>query len=147
VIFLSLKLRIVFLAAMLAAVAAMAEAADKYTVDVAQNQSLGYYLVNETGFSLYYFVNDAPGNGTSTCYGACSELWPPLYVDNIEVPAGLNSADFTTLQRTDGKMQVAFKGWPLYLYSKDTAAGDINGQGFRNIWFVVNPNSFPPVST
>jgi predicted lipoprotein with Yx(FWY)xxD motif len=148
VIYLSLKLGILLLTAALAVAAAtaMAETTGKNTVNV-QPGEYGDYLVNETGFSLYYFVNDAPGNGTSTCSGACSELWPPFYVDSITVPAGLKSSDFTILQRADGKAQVAFKGWPLYLYSKDTAAGDINGQGFRNIWFVVNPNSFPPVST
>ena len=143
----SLKLGILLLTAVLAAAAATAEATDKYTVDVAQNENLGYYLVNETGFSLYYFVNDAPGNGTSACSGACSELWPPFYVDSIAVPAGLNSADFTILQRTDGKMQVAFKGWPLYLFSEDKAPGDIKGQGKNSIWFVVKPDAFPPVST
>jgi predicted lipoprotein with Yx(FWY)xxD motif len=144
---LSSKLGILLLTAVLAAMAATAEATDKYTVDVAQNESLGYYLVNETGFSLYYFVNDAPGNGTSTCYGACSDIWPPFYAESIAVPAGLNSTDFTILQRTDGKMQVAFKGWPLYLYSKDTAPGELNGQGVKGIWFVVKPDAFPPVST
>jgi predicted lipoprotein with Yx(FWY)xxD motif len=144
---LSWKLGILLLTAVLAAAAATAEATDKYTVDVAQSESLGYYLVNETGFSLYYFVKDAPGNGTSTCYGTCAENWPPFYVDSIAVPAGLNSADLTILQRTDGKMQVAFKGWPLYLYSRDAAPGELNGQGVNGIWFVVNPNDFQPVST
>jgi predicted lipoprotein with Yx(FWY)xxD motif len=142
-----MKLGIILLTALMAAAAAVAVATDKYTVDVAQNESLGFYLVNETGFSLYYFVKDAPGNGTSTCFGACSEIWPPFYVESIAVPAGLNSSEFTTLQRSDGKAQVAFKGWPLYLYSKDTKPGEINGQGVNGIWFVVDPSDFPPVST
>ena len=142
----SLKLGILLLTAVLAAAAAMAETAGKYTVDVRPGE-YGDYLVNETGFSLYYFVNDAPGNGTSTCSGACSEIWPPFYAESIAVPAGLNSTDFTILQRTDGKMQVAFKGWPLYLFSEDKAPGEIKGQGVKGIWFVVNPNDFPPVST
>jgi len=133
----------VFLA--VAAATAVAEVAGKYTVDV-QPGEYGDYLVNETGFSLYYFVNDAPGNGTSTCSGACAETWPPFYVESIAVPEGLNSSDFNTFERADGKMQVTFRGWPLYLFSGDNVAGEINGQGVRGIWFVVNPSDFPPVS-
>jgi predicted lipoprotein with Yx(FWY)xxD motif len=145
---LSLKLGIILLTAVLAVAAAtaVAESADKYTIDV-QPGPEGNYLVNETGFSLYYFVNDAPGNGTSTCSGDCSKAWPPFYVESIEVPEGLSSSDFTIVSRADGDMQVTFKGWPLYLFSEDKAPGDINGQGKNNLWYVVNPDNFPPVST
>jgi predicted lipoprotein with Yx(FWY)xxD motif len=145
---LSLKLGIILLTAVLAVAAATAveDSAGRYTIDVRPGE-YGDYLVNETGFSLYYFVNDAPGNGTSTCSGACSETWPSFYVESIAVPDGLNSSDFATVSRADGDMQVTFKGWPLYLFSGDTAAGEINGQGVKGIWYVVNPDNFPPVST
>jgi predicted lipoprotein with Yx(FWY)xxD motif len=137
---------ILLMAVLAAATVANAATTGKNTISV-QPGEYGDYLVNETGFSLYYFHNDAPGNGTSTCYGACSELWPPFYVDSISVPAGLNETDFSTIDRTDGKMQVTFKGWPLYLFSEDKAPGEINGQGYKNLWGVVSPNEFPPLST
>jgi len=58
-------------------------------------------------------------------------------------PDGLNAADFTSQLREDGKKQTAYKGWPLYLFSKDTEPKDVYGQGFNKIWFVVNPTSSP----
>lgn len=38
-----------------------------------------------------------------------------------------------------GTRQVTLNGMPLYLYSKDTAPGDVKGQGFNKIWWVINP--------
>ncbi len=132
---------------LLATAAIAAEEMGGYTIDVATNETLGSYLVNDTGFTLYYFMHDAPGNGTSTCYGKCAGIWPSFYEENVTVPEGLNASDFTTVMRTDGKEQTAFMGWPLYFYSKDTEPGDVRGQGINNIWFVVNPKEFPPMKS
>jgi len=132
---------------LLATAAIAAEEMGGYTVDVATNKTLGSYLVNDTGFALYYFMHDAPGNGTSTCYGKCAGIWPSFYEENVTVPEGLNASDFTAVMRTDGKEQTAYIGWPLYFYFKDTEPGDVYGQGINNIWFVVNPKEFPPMKS
>ena len=128
--------------------AGMAIAADEmseYTVNLSTNDTLGTYLVNETGFSLYYFANDAPGNGSSTCYGNCMVAWPPFYAENISVPESLNASEFTDAMRTDGKEQTAYKGWPLYYNLKDTKPGDVLGQNVNKVWFVVNATNFAPM--
>ena len=130
---------------MLAGAAVAAEKMNEYSVNLATNNTLGSYLVNQTGFTLYYFMNDAPGNGTSTCMGKCSQIWPPFYAEKISVPQGLNTSDFMNANRTDGKEQTAYKGWPLYVFSKDKKAGEINGQGFNKLWFVINTTYFPPM--
>jgi len=57
---------------------------------------------------------------------------------------GLNATDFASIARKDAMNQTAFKGWPLYHYSKDMKSGDVKGQAFKGIWFVVNPMKFPP---
>jgi predicted lipoprotein with Yx(FWY)xxD motif len=116
----------------------------EYSVNIANNTTLGNYLANETGFTLYYFLNDSPGNGTSTCYGGCADAWPIFYSENVTVPEGLNASDFTTINRTDGTMQTAYKGWPLYFYYEDAEAGDVYGQGVNDVWYVINPDNFPP---
>jgi predicted lipoprotein with Yx(FWY)xxD motif len=116
----------------------------EYSVNIANNTTLGNYLANETGFTLYYFLNDSPGNGTSTCYGGCADAWPVFYSENVTVPEGLNASDFTTINRTDGTMQTAYKGWPLYFYYEDAEAGDVYGQGVNDVWYVINPDNFPP---
>lgn len=136
--------RLLVLVAALLAMVATFGAATQYTVNTTMNKTLGTYLVNETGFTLYYFANDAPGKGVSNCSGGCVALWPLFYAKNITVPSGLNPADFTTITRKDGMKQTAFKGWPLYYYSKDAKPGDANGNGFKGIWFVLNPMKFPP---
>lgn len=144
------KLAILVLAISMLATMAMAEMTGGnggYTVNLASNATLGTYLVNDTGFTLYYFMNDSPGDGTSTCSGQCAMNWRPFYVKNIVVPAGLNETDFRVIERTDGTEQIAYKGWPLYFFFKDAKPGDTLGQGVKDVWFVVNPSDFPPVKT
>jgi predicted lipoprotein with Yx(FWY)xxD motif len=138
------ELRLLILVVALLAIAAVVEGATQYTINTTTNKTMGTYLVNDTGFTLYYFANDAPGNGTSNCSGGCVTLWPSFYTKNATVPTGLNASDFTSITRKDGMKQTAFKGWPLYHYSKDMKPGDVKGQGFKAIWFVVDPMKFPP---
>jgi predicted lipoprotein with Yx(FWY)xxD motif len=97
--------------------------------------------VNQTGFTLYYFANDAPGNGVSNCIGACAKIWLPFYAEKLTFANDLNAKDFTSQYRSDDKMQISYKGWPLYFYSKDKEPNDVYGQGVNNVWFVVNPNA------
>jgi predicted lipoprotein with Yx(FWY)xxD motif len=113
---------------------------EQYTVDI----SAGGYLTGEQGMTLYYSLNDAPGNGISNCIDECSSLWPPFYADLILVPSGLSTSDFATISRTDGRMQTTYKGWPLYKYAEDKKPGDIIGDKANEIWFVIYPDKFPP---
>jgi predicted lipoprotein with Yx(FWY)xxD motif len=134
--------------AVLTTAAMAAEQMGEYSVNLAVNNTLGTYLVNQTGFMLYHFTQDVPGNSTSNCYGKCAGIWPPFYVENLTVAKGLNATDFKAFNRTDGKKQIAYKGWPLYFYFKDTDPKDIYGQGFNKVWFVVNlstPNNKQPI--
>ncbi len=110
------------------------------TVKLATNTTLGIYLVDENGISLYYFALDVPGNGTSACSGNCSQLWPPFYTENIVVNPPLSAADFGTITRTDGTKQTTYGGWPLYYYSGDKGVGQTNGENVADLWWVVKPD-------
>jgi predicted lipoprotein with Yx(FWY)xxD motif len=143
VIVLSAKLCILLLTLAILTTAALATKG-VYTVNVTNSKDLGQYMTNETFFTLYYSLNDTPGNGTSQCYGKCAEAWPPFYVEDLNVNPALNTNDFTVITRDDGEKQLAYKGWPLYLYAKDTKAYDTLGQGVNDVWFVINPQNFPP---
>lgn len=60
------------------------------------------------------------------------------------VPPDLNTTDFSSFLRSDGKMQTTFKGMPLYYYIADTSPGQTAGQAlnqFGGPWYVVFPNS------
>ena len=136
------RLSILVLVLVFLATAGMAaEETGRYSVNLAVNDTLGTYLVNQTGFALYYFMDDAPGNNTSSCYENCSDTWPPFYEKKLTVAKGLKPADFSSIKRTDGNKQIAYKGWPLYLYSKDIKPGEVNGQNMGQLWQVINPTS------
>lgn len=118
---------------------------ESYTVKIANSTTLGPYLVNATGFTLYYFEPDIVGNTTSPpvskCTQSCTTLWPPFYASTISVPPGLNSSSFSSFTRSDGTMQSTYMGHPLYTYLEDTAPGQTKGQGvneYGGLWYVVS---------
>jgi predicted lipoprotein with Yx(FWY)xxD motif len=116
----------------------------KYSVNLATNAQIGRYLVNGTGFTLYYFAKDS-ANGTSECYGGCVTFWPLFYAgDKLALPPGLSASSFGLATRTDGREQSTFEGHPLYYFVKDKAPGQINGQGDNDFYVccgALNPNS------
>ena len=112
-----------------------APSASAATVDLGDN-ALGAILVDASGKTLYVFVPDKGGD--STCYDDCAKAWPPLTITGSPTAGeGLGATDLGTTTRTDGSTQVTFKGWPLYYFQGDQAAGDTNGQGLNDVWWVV----------
>ncbi len=122
---------------------AMAAESDGYTVKIAQDKFLGSYLVNQSNFTLYYYQNDSKTLDASTCYDECAALWPPFYAADLSLPDDLSAIDFGTITRTDGSKQTTFKGWPLYLHSKDNAPEETNGEGVDGLWHIIDPNNQP----
>ncbi len=110
------------------------------TVELASTD-LGDVLVDGEGRTLYAFTPDE-STGEPTCYDDCAGNWPPLVAsDEVTVGEGLDDSSFTTVPRTDDAGdQVAIGGWPLYYFAGDSAAGDTNGQGVGDKWFVVDAN-------
>jgi len=74
--------------AILTTLAVSVEDMGKYSINLATNDTLGTCLVNQSGFTLYYFMNDAPGNSVSSCSGKCAALWPAFYAETLTVPMG-----------------------------------------------------------
>jgi predicted lipoprotein with Yx(FWY)xxD motif len=117
-------------------------ASTTYTVMTSSSGQLGTYLVDGNGVTLYNFTTDS--KDTSSCSGACVNVWPVFYASSINVPSDLNASDFTSFTRSDGSMQTAYKGMPLYYYAADTSPGQATGQGlyqFGGYWYVVPPDS------
>ena len=104
--------------------------------------TLGSVLVDPRGMTLYMFTPDT--STTSACTGPCAALWPPLLLNGkLRVAAGLQTPLLGTIQRTDGSTQITYAGHPLYFFSKDTRAGDTNGQGLFNKWYVLSAAGTP----
>ena len=115
-------------------------------VKLATSPTLGSYLTDANGNTLYVFARDV--DGTNACTSAtCMPLWPVYYEANIKVPKALNAADFATKTTADGRPQTTYKGWPLYYYAPATngvytreAPGQTGGNGIGTVWHVLNPN-------
>ncbi len=110
-------------------------AADSMTGVHVADTDLGPILVDPDGFTLYIFTVDS--DGESACYDACAELWPPVPADTA-ISSDLDASMFGSTERTDGTEQLTVNGMPLYLYTPDTTPGDTTGQGFNDVWFVVD---------
>lgn len=112
-------------------------AAGSNVVVKATKTTLGAILVDAGGRTLYGFTNDTEAR--STCSGTCATAWPPVIVNqDWTVAPGLDSGVFSTIKRDDGTEQLMAGKWPLYTFSGDASAGDLNGQGSGNVWFVVD---------
>lgn len=97
--------------------------------------ALGTVLTDAKGMTLYTFDRDATP-GKSACNGPCATNWPPLMAGAMESGSG----DWTVITRDDGSKQWAYKGKPLYGWTKDTKPGDTTGDGFLNgAWHVAKP--------
>lgn len=94
----------------------------------------GGALVGANGMTLYTFDRDtAPGK--SACNGPCAANWPPLMA-SADAKAG---GDWSIVVRDDGSRQWAYKGKPLYHWTKDQKPGDRTGDGFNNVWHAAQP--------
>jgi predicted lipoprotein with Yx(FWY)xxD motif len=112
-------------------------AASTTTVNLGKNDTLGSFLVDDKGMTLYLFTKDTPK--TSNCYDKCATAWPPLLTtDTAAAGEGVDASMLGTTNRTDGTVQVTYNGWPLYYYEKDKAPGDAVGQDVGGVWYVVS---------
>ena len=112
------------------------------TVKIQKKEGIGKYFTDTEGKTLYWFKKDTPGK--SSCNGPCMEKWPIYYREKVTAPRGVKTKDFGTITRDDGKKQTTFRGYPLYYWNNDKQAGDTMGQGVNNVWYVINPDNFPP---
>ena len=99
-------------------------------------------FVGYEGLTLYTFDNDEPG--VSNCEGDCLVNWPPLLVvsaDDIPLGEGLDPAEFGTITRDDGALQVTYQDMPLYFFIGDEAPGDMNGDGLNDVWHIITSDA------
>ena len=136
------NLLIVCLTVALAALLALPACAPAYTVKYTYKSGFGYYLTDSKGMALYYYFNkDIQGTTfagpRSVCTGDCLANWPAFYTDTLILTRTINSANFTSFTREDGKKQLAYQGWPLYYSTKDKQPGDTNGEGTDSVWYLI----------
>ena len=106
-------------------------------IKVSSNSSLGSFLVDEDGMTLYLFTKDTPG--VSNCTGNCLTAWPPLLTGGDPRADDGVVGKLGTITLADGTLQVTYNDMPLYYYISDVKPGDTVGQGVGGVWFVVAP--------
>jgi predicted lipoprotein with Yx(FWY)xxD motif len=97
-------------------------------------------LVNAQGMTLYHLSGEQQGKFICTS-SACLQVWHPLTVTAANTPTG--SVALATVKRPDGSVQVTYKGEPLYTFAQDSAPGQANGQGIKDVgtWSAVTISS------
>jgi predicted lipoprotein with Yx(FWY)xxD motif len=106
---------------------------------------LGVVATDRSGRTLYRFDEDDNKPPESTCEDTCARTWLPLTVAELPVPGvGVDGALLGTVPRRDGSLQATLRGWPLYRYVGDSAAGDTNGEGLgAGAWHAIAPSGKP----
>jgi len=90
-------------------------------------------LATASGATVYTFDKDTAGSGKSVCNGPCAQLWPPVAAQASDSGSG----DWSVVTRDDGSKQWAYKGAPIYTFSKDAKPGDTTGDKFKDVWHVI----------
>jgi predicted lipoprotein with Yx(FWY)xxD motif len=101
-----------------------AGAATGVTVSTTKNAKTGTILVS--GKTVYTLKPSS-----TACTAACLKVWPalvlPAGVTKAKAGSGVTGAKLGTVRRSGGVLQVTYGGKPLYFFSGDTAAGQVNG--------------------
>jgi predicted lipoprotein with Yx(FWY)xxD motif len=118
-------------AATWATIAGGASSGPRPLVSTARNATLGKtVLVDRKGLTLYSLSVER--RGRFVCKdGACLSVWKPLTVRKGAKPTGVRG--LATVKRPDGRVQVTFRGRPLYTFYLDRRRGDVKGEGFKDV--------------
>jgi predicted lipoprotein with Yx(FWY)xxD motif len=82
-------------------------------------------LTNSKGFTLYSFAPDS--STKSTCNAACAKNWPPVKPGTASATKGA----FSTIKRSNGAVQLTYRGHPLYTFIGDKSPGQASGNGIN----------------
>jgi predicted lipoprotein with Yx(FWY)xxD motif len=103
-----------------------------------KDDRFGPILQSKNRLPLYYWSVEKQAGGKIRCTGECARVWPPLVVKSRSAVAarlpGVKGR-FGVVRRADGRLQVTFRGLPLYAYHDDppntVLCDNVDG------WFVV----------
>ncbi|MEY4514386.1 MAG: hypothetical protein RLZZ450_6508, partial [Pseudomonadota bacterium] len=107
------------------------------------------YLTDGFGRTLYVCLDDRPTDGgapaTSVCNGECLANRPPFAASaslrTTRLPSSLEPSVLGAFVRGDGIAQLTYRGWPLYYFRGDAAAGGTSGHN-QGAWRAIDPIAF-----
>ncbi len=95
---------------------------------------------SSTGSGSTTLVTGTPAMGTTTPTSGSSTGSTPDFSQLFNM--GVDATLLGTITRPDGTTQVTYNGWPLYFFSGDNAAGDMNGMK----WFIMPTHGYKYVT-
>lgn len=101
--------------------------------------SLGQIIVDGRGMTVYVFDKDVADSGKSNCTGGCASLWPAAVAKSDTPSVSGVTGKVGTITTAAGTKQLTINGLPAYTFSKDSASGDVQGQAFMKLWWVLDP--------
>lgn len=104
----------------------------------------GPVVADAKGEALYLF--DKEKSPKSRCYGECARVWPPAITKGKpRAGEGAEPSLLGTTRRRNGKLQVTYKGQPLYYYVDDSPGTILchDVAEFGGLWLVVEPGGAP----
>lgn len=110
-------------------------------VKTERDRRYGRILVDGRGQALYLFTRERTRR--SRCYGACAKAWPPLLTRaRPRAGTGARRSLLGTTRRRNGRLQVTYRGNPLYYYRHDTTTRTLCHDVFEfgGDWFLVRPS-------
>ena len=103
---------------------AATHAAKTVVVSTAKSAKFGTILVS--GKTVYTLKPSK-----TACTATCLKVWPALVlpkgVTKVTAGSGVSASKLGTVTRSGGVRQVTYQGKPLYWFSGDTGAGQVNG--------------------
>ncbi len=112
-------------------------------------------LTDANGRTLYFTDQDSTSK-LACVSNACMRFWTPLTVTGDQAPTGPDqvSGKLSTTKRPEGTMQVTYDGKPLYTFSLDKTAGQVNGNGLTDefdgtsfTWHAITTEGAAPATT
>jgi predicted lipoprotein with Yx(FWY)xxD motif len=88
-------------------------------------------LTTTAGRTLYTLSVEKHGKFVCTAESGCTGIWHPLTVAAGVMPQG--PVKLGTVSRPDGTVQVTYRGLPLYTFASDKKAGQVKGEGLKDV--------------
>jgi predicted lipoprotein with Yx(FWY)xxD motif len=118
----------------------------KRVVKLVESANGGSILANLRGRTLYSLSVER--RGRFICTAGCLSLWHPLVVPKRVKPTG--PVKLGRVKRPNGRIQVTYRGRPLYSFAEDRKKGETNGEGIKDVgtWHAAKkPTSSAPPPT
>jgi predicted lipoprotein with Yx(FWY)xxD motif len=88
-------------------------------------------LTTTAGRTLYTLSVERHGKFVCTAESGCTGIWHPLTVAAGVTPQG--PVKLGTVSRPEGTVQVTYRGLPLYTFASDKKAGQVKGEGLKDV--------------